>query len=91
MVNAQKRVIRTITLDHTLPLFKGVNILHFENIYQYHLAIFMYNFNSNKIITDLFNSYFIKNLSITIPDKKTFYTFPSAFLSYLNPHLNIKE
>ena len=42
----QKRIIRIITfsgfLDHTAPLFSYLKILHFENLYKYHVLVNTY-------------------------------------------------
>ena len=64
IIKVQKRIIRIITHskydEHTLPLFKQLNILTVNDIYDFSIATFMYKF-ANKELPDIFNDMFTKN------------------------------
>ena len=67
LVLLQKRLIRIISgssyLAHTAPLYKEINLLKLDEIYQYMTLLFMYKYH-NKMLPKAFNDMFILNSSI---------------------------
>jgi hypothetical protein len=63
----QKRAIRIISstnyMSHTAPLFHKHDILPLHKIYIYHVTLFMFNFDKEKL-PDIFNELFIRNKDV---------------------------
>ena len=79
----QKRIVRLCTdsawLAHTPPLFSQLKTLTISDIHKLHVALFMYNFNANKL-PSIFSNYFVKNADIhTYPTRSSNLLRPAAF------------
>ena len=64
IIGLQKKVIRIITnshrREHTLPLFEKLNILRFEEIHFYKIALIMFKVHHNETPT-VFTALFVRN------------------------------
>ena len=63
LIILQKKIVRILSKsgrrDHTLPLFKNLNILPLKCLYVYNVLLYMYKVR-NERLPDIFNTIFIK-------------------------------